>query len=61
MKSPESWPRSPSEIEEESPTEEEESHHVTVCDINRSMLEVGQKRAAQRGMFEGTLCGKKVL
>ncbi|KAJ8043678.1 2-methoxy-6-polyprenyl-1,4-benzoquinol methylase, mitochondrial [Holothuria leucospilota] len=52
MKSPEGWPRSPSEIEEESPTEEEDSH-VTVCDINRSMLEVGQKRAAQRGLFEG--------
>lgn len=53
MKDAESWPRTPSEIEEESSTDDEDAHHVTVCDINKNMLEVGQRRAALRGLIDG--------
>ncbi|XP_071849059.1 ubiquinone/menaquinone biosynthesis C-methyltransferase UbiE-like [Apostichopus japonicus] len=56
IKNLESWPQNPSEAEGDtssSSDEEGDGHHVTVCDINKNMLEVGQKRAGQRGLTEG--------
>ncbi|PIK47711.1 putative 2-methoxy-6-polyprenyl-1,4-benzoquinol methylase, mitochondrial [Apostichopus japonicus] len=55
MKNLESWPQNPTEAEGDTSSSDEEgdSHHVTVCDINKNMLDVGQKRAAQRGLMEG--------
>lgn len=58
MKNLESWPQNPTEAEADtssSSDEEGNGHHVTVCDINKNMLEVGQKRAGQRGLTEGKL------
>ena len=34
--------------------------HVTVCDINQAMLDVGKKRAAESGYFKGTQPKKKI-
>jgi ubiquinone/menaquinone biosynthesis C-methylase UbiE len=36
-------------------TENEEDTHIYVCDINPNMLNVGKKRAAERGL-EHQLC-----
>ena len=42
----------------EKDTEEEEvtaqhHSHVTVCDINQAMLNVGKKRASEKGLISG--------
>lgn len=34
-------------------TETEEDTHIYVCDINPNMLNVGKKRAAERGLKHG--------
>ena len=47
------------ETESEKPSEEKTSDvlesHVTVCDINPSMLEVGRKRAAAKNITSGSI------
>ena len=39
--------------EEQDETEKEGKTHVTVCDINQAMLDVGKKRAQTTGLRSG--------